>query len=100
MKVTGTIKILEQTQSGVSQSTGNSWRSKEVVIGMTEGDKENTIAFRTLNDQCVAELEKCQVGDTIEVEYRCEVKGKDFTRRDGTRGFLRENQMFMVSVKK
>lgn len=105
MKATGKIKILDATRSGVSQTTGNPWKSKEVVIECTEmGDdgkeRSHNLFFNTFNDSCVATLEQCQLGDIIEVDFYGKVNGREITRKDGTQGLIRSQELNLLSITK
>lgn len=104
MKITGKINILTPTESGISQASGNPWKRKEVVVEYSEKneageDRTHTIAFSTLNDSIVEELEKCSIGDTVEFNYVTKANGRNFTRKDGTQGFIRNTEIICTSLK-
>lgn len=105
MKITGKINILTPTETGISQKSGNPWKRKEAVLEYIEKNEKgeecaHTIAFSTLNDSIVEELEKCSIGDTVEFNYVTKANGRNFTRKDGTQGFIRSTEILCTSLKK
>lgn len=99
MKLTGTIKIIDATRSGVSHSTGNPWYRKSCVVEVAEeGVGASTIACSTFNTDVIAKLETCKIGDEVELSLRIHTNARPFTYSDGTQGMDRSNDVTILNV--
>lgn len=99
MKVKGEIKILDETRSGVNQSTGNPWQCKCCVICVEEeGMHGSTLACKTFSTEVIEKLNALKVGDTLEFDVRFHTNGRPVTYRDGKQGYERWNEVTIVSV--
>lgn len=99
MRTKATIKILEPTKSGISRSTGNPWQSKDCVMEVAEADGGNDIvACRVWNKSVIDQLDRCEVGDVVDIDMRIYTKARPFTYKDGTQGIDRSNEISIVSL--
>lgn len=76
MSIKGKVILVGQTHSGVSASSGKTWKKQEYVLD-TGGQYPTKIAFSIMNDKYVL-----QVGDEVELEYNLssrEFNGKWYT---------------------
>lgn len=100
MQVTAKICLLDDTQSGISKSTGNPWVAKSMVIEVEcEDGHRDTLAVRTMNADVVKVLEGCLKGDIIDVELGFASRVRIYTRRDGTEGTDRSTDVYVRKVK-
>lgn len=90
MKIKAIINLMCATESGVSKATGNPWKSKECVLEINDGNEyKSTIAARTMNTDVIAKMEKAQEGDEVTCEVRFFARAREFARKDGTSGIIR-----------
>lgn len=99
MKIQAIIKIIDETRSGISQSTGNGWKSKDCVLEVIEEDGgKSTVACRTFHAGVIEQLEKSMVGDIVLVDIRFFSKARSYIRRDGTQVVDRSTEASVVSL--
>ena len=67
-KETGTIKVLNEEQSGTSR-TGNAWISREVVVETRDENIVTDLHFKAFGREC-EELRNAAVGDTVQFSYK------------------------------
>lgn len=69
MEITGTIFVVLDKKSGVSQNTGNQWQRQEFVIDHPSGSYSKKIAM-TISGENVDRFADClQVGQKVKVSY-------------------------------
>ena len=79
MEVTGTIKEIMPTQSGVSKS-GKDWSKLNFVLESKDGDYTNTICFEVFGKEKVENFDKYnKVGDQVQV--KANVTSKEYNGR-------------------
>ena len=64
----GTIKVLNEEQSGTSR-TGNAWVSREVVVETVDENILTCLHFKAFGREC-EDLRNAKVGDKVEVRYK------------------------------
>ena len=76
MKAQVTVKVINEVRSGMSQSTGNEWRTQDIVVGWTEqtadGRTFEQLVLCTLHGQSVVNFAALnpQPGSVIEGDLR------------------------------
>lgn len=101
MKTKAVICLLDETQRGISKSTGTPWESKEMVLEITgEDGHRDTLAVKTMNHEVIQVLEQCVTGDAVTVELGFNSRARTFLRKDGSEGVIRQTEIYVRNLKK
>ena len=104
-KITGSILIIEPTQSLVSTKTGNSYTKRDLIIavrtfdphtGQPEVNRDNTPKLTFMGDRC-RDLDQFKVGDIVVVDF--DINGRSYDK-DGKTEYFTEVRPFRIALNK
>ena len=72
MEITGKIKVVCPAKTGVSQKSGNAWKSQDFVVE-TEGDHPESCVFSVFGEDKISEF-NLQVGELITVSINLDAR--------------------------
>tara|TARA_R110000744_G_scaffold17850_1_gene48094 strand:+ start:2256 stop:2624 length:369 start_codon:yes stop_codon:yes gene_type:complete len=95
LQKTGTIKVINELESGVSKSSGKSWKKISFVIE-TEGDYPKTVCFGIFGEEKVDNFVKFnKIGQRVDVSFDVEsreYKGKYYTDLNAWKVFTNKGE--------
>lgn len=95
------INILGKTEEGRSRATGNPWKAKEVVVEFKGADGYvNTIFAKAFNNDVISRMEMMKEGDVVNAEFVFVATSRRFSRKDGSDGIIRGNDIVVKSIEK
>ena len=101
-KITGSILIIEPTQTLTSARTGSAYMKRDLVIavrlydpytGEPKEDSSNTPKFTFIGERC-RDLDMFKAGDIVTVDF--DISGRSYTR-DGKTEYAADIRPFRVS---
>lgn len=72
MEITGKIKVVCPAKTGVSQKSGNEWKSQEFVVE-TEGDHSESCVFNVFGEDKINEF-NLKVGELVTVSINLDAR--------------------------